>query len=141
MPVDYVIDAERRVVFTVAIDVFSPADAVRHMTRLQADPGFSPSFNQIADFRGVTEVRLSGLDILDLSRHTVFTRDARRALVIDRPLAFGLARMFATLRGLSGEQHLTIVRALEDAARWTRVDPDVAAHACAMLTDRMRKGA
>jgi hypothetical protein len=139
MSVDYLIDIDRRVVFTVAIDLFAVTDAVRHMTRLQADPDFSPSFNQIADFRAVTEVRLSGLDVLDLSRQTVFTRDARRALVIDKPLAFGLARMFATLRGLSGEQHLTIVRALDEAARWTRVDPDVAAQACATLTDRMRK--
>ena len=140
MPVDFLVDVDHRVVFTVAVDVLTVADGVAHMDRLQADPQFSPRFNQIADFRGVTEVRLSGFDVRDLAKRTIFDREARRALVVTRPLAFGLARMFEILRGLRGESHLTVVRELEEAARWTRVDPAVAAATCATLTGRLRTG-
>ena len=138
MAVDFLIDVDRQVVFTVAVDVLTMGDGLDHMNRLQADPRFSPVFNQIADFRAVTEVRLSGFDVRDLAKRTLFSPEARRALVITRPLAFGLARMFRILRGLRGENYLTVVRELDEAARWTGVDPHVAADTCATLAARLK---
>lgn len=94
--------------------------------------------NQIADFRDVTDVQLSGLDIRTLAQHTVFSPASHRALVITRPIAFGLARMFSTLRELAGEPHHITVRTLEEAAAFTGIDIDVAARVCADLKQRLR---
>src|SRR5260221_9704354 len=116
MPIDFVVDTEHRMVFTVATGVFSVADAISHMDGLRADPQFSPLFNQIADFADVNDVELSGLDVRTFAKQTVFSVTSRRAIVIVRPVAFGLARMFTTLRELAGEPNLAIVRTLSQAA-------------------------
>jgi len=138
MAIDFVIDVERRVVFTVAIDSLSVADAIGHMDRLRADPDYVATLNQIADFRDVTDVQLSGLDIRSLAQHTVFSPASYRALVITKPIAYGLARMFSTLRELAGEPHHITVRTLEEAAEFTGIDIDVAASVCADLRQRLR---
>jgi hypothetical protein len=138
MATDFLIDSEHRVVFTVAIDVFSISDAIGHMSRVRAAAGYSPSDNQLADFRDVTEVELSGLDVRMFAKETVFDSESRRALVLTRPIAFGLARMFATLRELAGEPHITIVRTMQEAADWVGVDVAVAERACAQIKEQLR---
>jgi hypothetical protein len=138
MAIDFLIDVKCGVVFTVAIDVLSVGDAIGHMDRLRAHPDYAPTFNQIADFRDVAEVHLSGLDIRTMAQQAVFSPASRRALVIDKPIAFGLVRMFSTLREIAGEPHHITVATLEDAARFTGVDLDVATRACADLKERLR---
>ena len=138
MAIDFLIDVERRVVFTVAIDVLSVADAIGHMDRLRAHPDYAPTFNQIADFRDVADVHLSGLDVRTLAQQTVFSPASYRALVIGKPIGFGLARMFSTLRELAGEPHHATVKTLEEAAEFTGIDLEVATRACAELKQRLR---
>jgi hypothetical protein len=140
MPINFLIDVEHRVVFTVAIDVFSIADAIDHMNRLRADARYSPFFNQLADFRDVTDVQLSGLDVRTFAKEAIFSTGSRRALVIATPVAYGLARMFATLRELAGEAHISIVRTMPEAADWVRVDLPLAEQACAALKQGLRDG-
>ena len=139
MPIDFVVDTEHRVVFTVASGEFSVGDAISHMDRLRADPRFSPVFNQIADFDDVDSMLLSGLDVRTFAQQTVFSATSRRALIIATPLGYGLGRMFTTLRELAGEPHLAIVRTLAEAAEWTRVDLKVAEEACGALKQRLRR--
>jgi len=139
MPIDYLVDTEHRVVFTVALGAFSVGDAINHMDRLRADARFSPAFNQIADFDDVDEVLLSGLDVRTFAQQTVFSPVSRRALVVAKPIGYGLGRMFTTLRELAGEPHLAIVRTLAEAADWTRIDLRVAEEACAALKQRLRR--
>jgi hypothetical protein len=138
MAVDFLIDVNARVVFTVAIDVFTVADAIDHMDRLQADPRYEPTFSQIGDFRDVTGVEVSGFDVRRLAQRTIFHRDARRVLVIRKALAYGLARMFTTLRELRGDTSLKIVRDMADAADWVGIDPAHAEDACGRVRDRLR---
>ena len=138
MPIEFFVDAGRRVVFTVAGGAFSIGDAIGHMDRLRADPAFSPAFNQLADFRDVTEVELSGLDVRTLAQQVVFSPSSYRALIITKGVAFGLARMFATLREIAGEPNLKIVGDMEQAADWVSVDRDAAEAACAAIKQRLK---
>ncbi len=138
MAIDFLIDVKRRMVFTVAIDVLSVGDAIGHMDGLRAHPDYAPTFNQIADFRDVTEVHLSGLDVRTMAQQAVFSPASHRALVIAKPIGFGLAHMFSTLREIAGEPHHITVTTLEEAAQFTGVDLDVATRACADLKERLR---
>jgi hypothetical protein len=141
MPVDYLIDADARVVFTVAIEEFTLADAVGHMDRLQADPHYTPTLSQIGDFRDVTRVDVSGFDVRTLAKRTLFDRDARRVLVIRKAIAYGLARMFTTLREMRGDTSLKIVRDLGEAADWVGVGRDHAEAMCERVKQRLRSEA
>ncbi len=138
MPVDFLIDADARVVFTAAIGVLTVTDAVGHMDRLQADGAFHPTFSQVSDFRDVTRVEISGFDVRTLATRTIFDREAKRALVIRKAIAFGLARMFMALREIRGETNLKIVREMREAAEWVGIDPEHAERACACVKQRMR---
>ena len=140
MAIDFLIDVQHRVVFTVAIDAFSIADAIDHMNRLRADARYSPLFNQLADFRDVTDVQLSGLDVRTFAKEAIFSKGSRRALVITTPVAYGLARMFLTLRELAGEEYLSVVRTMADAADWVGVDLAFAEQECAAIKQALREG-
>jgi hypothetical protein len=47
----------------------------------------------------VTDADVSTDDIRRMADHTVFTRGARRALVVGRTLVYGLTRMFQIITG------------------------------------------
>jgi len=143
MPTDYVIDAEHRAVFTLALGRLSILDLLESMNRLLADPRFSPSFHHIADFRRVDidASRLSSADIRSLAARTVFGADSRRAFVIGPSRAFDLARIYATHRDAGGETNVRTVASLEAAAKWTGIDLGAAERAFAELTRRLESSA
>ena len=143
MPTDYVIDAEHRAVFTLGLGTLSMLDLLDSMTRLLADPRFSPSFHHIADFRRVDidPPQLSSADIRSLAARTVFGAHSRRAFLIGASPAFDLARLYATQRDAGGETNVRTVANLEAAAEWTGVDLDAAKRALAELTRRLESSA
>lgn len=118
MPEFYKIDKERRLVLTTGSGVFTLADAVSHMDKLSKDPDFDPSFSQIVDFTQVTRIELSGDDIRRLAQRTIFSQHSRRAFIAPDEVAFGIGRMFETLRSLEGEKGIRIFRSLEEALDW-----------------------
>ena len=143
MPTDYVVDAEHRAVFTLGLGTLSILDLLDSMTRLLADPRFSPSFHHIADFRGV-DIRapqLSSADIRSLAARRVFGDDSKRAFIIGPSAAFDLARLYATERGAGGETNVRTVANLEAAVQWTGVDLDAATQALVELTKRLKPSA
>lgn len=118
MPEFYKIDKERRLVLTTGSGVVTLADAVSHMDKLSKDPDFDPSFSQIMDFTQVTRIELSGDDIRRLAQRTIFSPHSRRAFIAPDEVAFGIGRMFETLRSLEGEKGIRIFRSLEEALDW-----------------------
>ena len=79
-------------------------------------------FNQIADFRDTSGVRLAANELQALARQSTFAASAHRAFVVSALLDFGLARMYATLQETHGAPNVRVVRTLEDAANWVKVD-------------------
>ena len=98
--------------------VFTMADALAHQEKLLKDPDFDPSFSQILDFTQVTKVELGAEDVRKLAQTSVFSPNARRAILAKTDLVFGLARMFEALRDAAGEKGIQVFRNLDDALEW-----------------------
>jgi len=126
MPADFVIDTRLGVVFSKATGVYSKADVVDHMDRLQSHSDFRPKFNQLADFRDVSTMTLTADDIRQLSKRTIFSESSRRAFVVNGDLEFGLARMFGTYRELAGEAGVVTFREMKDALAWLSLSEEPA---------------
>lgn len=118
MPAFYKIDKERRLVLSSAYGVFRRTDSVAHREKLLKDPDFDPSYSQIADFTQVTKFELSAEDIHELAQESVFSRQSRRALIVPSDVAYGLGRMFGTLRESQGEMEIGVFRSLAEALDW-----------------------
>ena len=118
MPADFYIDAQRRMVFSKVVGVLGRAEAVDHMDRLLRHPDFRPAFNQLADFRDVSEVKLSSDDVRELAGRTIFGPHSQRAFVVSSDLQFGLGRVFGSYRHIEGEKGITIFREMSEALRW-----------------------
>jgi len=122
MPVTYHIDASRKLVISKATGILTAADMFVHQARLRSDPMFRPEYSQLADFTEVTEVQVTAEDIRGLATGSPFRARARRALVVPRPVLFGLARMFqAITEGQDAEVRL--FDNLAEASRWLGLSP------------------
>jgi len=118
MPADFYIDIPRRVVFSLGSGVVTFADFRGHMERLLSHPDFRPEFNQLLDFRPVTEVVVTREEITLLAARNVFSPKSQRAFVVNSDLHFGLVRMFGSYREIAGEQGIKIFRDLPAALTW-----------------------
>jgi hypothetical protein len=126
MPAEFYIDTRQGVVFSRATGVFGRAEAEDHIDRLLRHPDFRPGFNQLADFRQVTETVISGADIEELSRRTIFSARSRRAFVVATDLQYGFSRMFGTFREMGGEPGIATFRDIGEALAWLSLaaEPD-----------------
>ena len=118
MPAFYKIDKERRLVLSTIYGVVTLADGLTHQEKLRNDPDFDPSFSQLMDYTNAVKFDFSTDDVRMFAQHTVFSTDSRRAMLVSGDLAFGLARMFETLRESLGEKGIRVFRNLEEALDW-----------------------
>lgn len=127
MPADFFIDRQRKIVFSKATGKLGYAEGLDHMDRLQIHPDFQPEFDQLFDFRDVTEVDLSHDDVRQLAERPVFSPRSRRAFVVSNALSFGVARMFQAYRDIRGESGITIFKEMKEALSWLSLseEPDV----------------
>jgi hypothetical protein len=113
------IDIGKRLVTTVAEGVLDLTTIIEHTDSLKADSRFNPTFDQIADFSAVTDIRLSPADIRHLAARSIFSSHSRRAAVAPNDLVFALGRVFESYRWLfSGTDEGRIFRNKADAAQW-----------------------
>lgn len=126
MPVTHRIDKSLRVVFST-LDGVVTADEIRDANRgLLEDPGFESSFEQLADHRGITELRLTSNDVQQLAATSPFGEGSRRAFVVgDSPDHFGMARQFEMWQSRIAE--VTVFRSMVKARRWLGLEGPPAA--------------
>ncbi len=117
MPGSYLIDVAAGIVYSRKWGVLTDEQVAAHAETLRADPRFDPGFRQVADFRELTDLRVSGNGLRNVARHNPFRRDARRAFVVSSEEVFGLARMFGSYTDSSGDQ-FRIFRAIAPAFEW-----------------------
>jgi len=121
MPYDYHIDAARRVVFTRFHGVVTDDDLAEHVNRLRNDPTFDPSFSQLTDGNGATKVDVTSDAIRRLVESNPFSKNAKRAGVASRDVAFGLLRMYELLAdSRCGE--FRVFRDVNEARAWLGLD-------------------
>jgi hypothetical protein len=119
VPIRSSIDVGQRLVTSVAEGVLDLTLLIEHSESLKADPRFDPSFDQIADFSGVTDIRLSPDDVRHLAAHSIFSAQSRRVAIAPSDLTFGMGRMFQSyIRLFGGAEHACIFRNRSEALEW-----------------------
>ena len=121
VPVSYRIERARRLVLTTACGALTDEDVLIHVRELTADPEFDASFRQLADFREVTSTELTSAGVRAVARKNPWKAGARRALVCDQDVLFGIARMFELLSADGGAE-IQVFREMSDAQAWLGLD-------------------
>lgn len=117
MPASYDIDEQQRLVTTRLWGPVTEDEVLDHNERLRTDPKFDPTFRQMADMSGVTEIRVGTRLINETAQDQFFTPGTRRAFVAADDAVFGMARMFA-LQGEGLGQTIEVFRDRRKAEEW-----------------------
>ena len=128
MPIDYEIDAGRRLIRTRCIGPLTLEEVVAHFRSLEADPRVPDRLDVVLDFSELTafpdhdQVHCVAREVRQL-RTKIAWRNL--AIVAPRDLAFGIARMFEMISEPSFRATM-VFRRLADAERWIE-QPDAPA--------------
>ena len=99
MPFECVIDRDRRLVQTTWTGELGFEDVRAYFEKLNQDPHFEPSFDQLCDFRQVSKWNLT-FDALNVLRDfDPFSANSKRAMVAPGDVAYGLGRMYEAIKG------------------------------------------
>ena len=94
------------------------AEALAHQRDISADRDFDPTFAQIADFTYGTLAKISPEELRQFAQRSIFSPEARRAIIVPNLADYGLGRMYETLRDLAGQTGVRAFRTLEEALDW-----------------------
>jgi hypothetical protein len=95
MPITLTIDTDKRVVYSALHGVITEAEFLAQPQRILAHPAFDPSFSEIIDLRGITDVQVSPETIRNLAMtQSIFSRESKHALISPSGLILDFARMF-----------------------------------------------
>jgi len=125
MPVSYLIDQARGVVFSRAWGVVTDEEVLAHAKVLRADARLIPALRQVADFRHVTKLGVTSEGVRRVARNNPFGPDARRSFVAPLDETVGMLRMFGIYMDADTSQ-FRIFRTLEPAMEWVGLDPATA---------------
>jgi hypothetical protein len=117
MPVTYAIDPVKRLVVSQISDPATENEVHEHNRRLRTDPLFDPSYQQLADMTGVTQLLVSTVTVRETALDSFFAPGVRRAFVATSDGTFGMARMFA-LHAESLGQVVEVFRDRGEAEAW-----------------------
>ena len=125
MPCNYVISDERRLVTTTLLGVVTAAEAFAHQDSLISDPQFLPEYYQLLDATAATKLVISAAELRLLAKRNFFGPTARRALLVNRSLLYGVGRMLVTFRELAGaKEQMQIFRDKNEALGWLGLPPE-----------------
>jgi len=117
VPITYDIDKQQRLVVSRLWDVVTNDEVDDHNRTLRTDPDFDPSYRQLIDLSGITEIRITTPKVTATAQDQYFTPGTRRAFFAPEDVAFGLARMFATRAEAAG-QKIGVFRDRKKAEEW-----------------------
>jgi hypothetical protein len=117
MPSSYTIDPARRLVITRVWGAATDEDIHEHGRRLRADPLYDPTYRQLADMSGVTDILVRTSTIEEISRGQLFAPGTQRAFVASSDAVFGLLRKFQ-LHAESLGQTIRVFRDRKEAETW-----------------------
>jgi hypothetical protein len=126
VPCSYTIHPDKRLVVATASGVFTFAEGAAHEEKIYDDPDFDPTFAHLIDATGITRAEITAFEISTFARGTRFSHKARKALVVNTALLFGLARMFEAYLQLSGTAELvSVFKERQKALEWLGITGDV----------------
>jgi hypothetical protein len=99
MPLEYVIDATRRITRTFFAGTITRQEVSAHIANLSADPDFSPDLSELAILAKGTELQLSLSDVQYWVDEYAFLATSKRAFVVPtRGATYGVIRMYQEIR-------------------------------------------
>jgi phenylalanine-4-hydroxylase len=115
MPATLTIHPERRLVYTAFHGDLAADEFLHHADAIRTHPNFDPSYNEVVDLRGVTELHANTDTVLKLARReSLFNRESKHVVIASPGLVFRLAKLF---QGIAEETrpNLKVVRTPEEA--------------------------
>jgi hypothetical protein len=124
MPATYVIDCDRQIVFSTMSGCVTDEEVLGHQDRLRANRLFQRHFRQLVDTRAVDKVEVTLGAVRRGVKGNPFGPTAKRALVTDRPLIYGLTRMFGILLYLKDHDNApaNVFYDMAEARQWLGLD-------------------
>jgi hypothetical protein len=124
MPVEYIVDKERRLVVSTAWGRVTFAEARAHQERLRDDPDFHSEFDQFLDATAVTALDISIDEAQTIARNSPhFSASSRRAWVAVSPFLFGMGRMIGIYREIAGgAEQFSVFYDRDQAFKWLGLD-------------------
>jgi hypothetical protein len=117
LPATYEIDPQRRLVTSRLWGGVTDDEVYAHNEKLRTDPRFDPTYRQLTDLTGVTEIAVSTSMINETSLDQFFEPGTRRAIIATDDGVFGMARMYA-LRAEGLGQRIEVFREEQPAREW-----------------------
>jgi hypothetical protein len=117
LPASYEIDPQRRLITSRLWGAVTDVEVYDHNRQLRSDPKFNPTYKQLTDLTGVTDIAVTTSMINETSLDQFFEPGTRRAIVASTDGVFGMARMFA-LRAESVGQTIQVFREMDKARDW-----------------------
>lgn len=121
MPASYQIDKPLGLIITKGQGVLTGQDIRTHRQRLLDDPNFDPSYNQIIDLRDVVKFAVVGAEMSGIATDSIFNEKSRRAIVAEKDVDFGMARMYE-MYGEANPSQVIVFRDMAEARRWLGLD-------------------
>jgi len=129
MPIDHEIDHEHRLVRARGRGIFTDQDVFSYQRDVWSRPDVA-GYDELIDMTEVERIELPSVDrVLDLAKvSAAMDRDAppsKLAIVAATDLAFGLGRMYQTLRGLEhrSTKQVGVFRSLAEALAFLLGEP------------------
>ena len=122
MPTSYAIDPRHQLVTSRLWGAVTEDEVHEHNRRLRTDPDFVPSYRQLVDMTGITEIKVGTGMINETSLDHFFAPGTRRAFIAADDAVFGMARMFA-LRAEGLGQVIEVFRDGDKAKEWLGLIP------------------
>ena len=117
MPVNYLLDRERRLVVVKAWGVLVDQDVHAGRQELLDHPDFDRDFGQLFDAREVEEVQFSVEVMGRMAQTSILARESRRAFVATTPYQYRMATMFVTL-AQPYQPNVQVFRDIDEALAW-----------------------
>jgi hypothetical protein len=124
MPATYWIDVPGRLVLSRGWGVFTEQDLLGHFNTLAVDPGFQPTFSQLADLRYVEHAAVSKEFVRRHALEHLFSSRAQRAIVVSSADHYELARIYAEFSQYAS-QNVHVFRDMHDAKEWLGLETAV----------------
>ena len=119
MAFEYSVDMERRLVLVQISGAITRDEMFACTDALKKDSRLTSEFSELVDLRGLTTVEAITPDDVRTIAAGSLSPAARRAIVASDNAAFGLSRMFESLRGAKGAPDRTgVFRTMREAEAW-----------------------
>lgn len=123
MPLSYEIDEEHRLVITTARETVSAEEAIQLQHDIRNDTRVNADFFHLVDLTRITSVGIDRTSMTELTARQSFATSRRAFVVGSNRLAYGMARMFITLRRATGEEQMQVFTDRHEALQWLGVAP------------------